>query len=191
LQQAASAPPDLILLCTELPRMNGFSVCNRLKRDPELRKIPVIIMSANASEENFQQHRNLANKRADDYVRKPISVSDMMLRVDKLLHLNGDSGEESLPELDLKDVEDLDADELIVEEVVDDLMAGQPAIAPSERPRNSRPSELELSEFADNAFDALLAPLNVEEPSPDSTTVNQALQVPSATRNAITSAPPT
>lgn len=191
LQQAASAPPDLILLCTELPRMNGFSVCNRLKRDPELRKIPVIIMSANASEENFQQHRNLTNKRADDYVHKPISVSDMMLRVDKLLPLNGGSGEDSLPELDLKDVEDLDADELIVEEVVDDLMAGQPAIAASEPPGNARPSELELSEFADNAFDALLAPLKVEEPSPDSTTVNQAIQAPAAARPVITSSPPT
>jgi DNA-binding response OmpR family regulator/predicted nucleic acid-binding Zn-ribbon protein len=191
LQQASNTPPDLILLCTELPRMNGFSVCNRLKRDPELRKIPVIIMSANASEENFQQHKNLTNKRADDYVHKPISVPDMMLRVDKLLNLNGNDAED-LPDLELKDVEDLDADELIVDEVVDDLMAAQVVPAPNERPRNSRPSELELSEFADSAFDALLAPLKVEEPSPDSTTVNQVVQPPANanTRTAVTSAPP-
>src|SRR5690606_16306970 len=89
LQQAATTPPDLILLCTELPRMNGFSVCNRLKRDPELRQIPVIIMSANASEENFQQHRNLTNKRADDYVHKPISVDEMIERVQRLITLPG------------------------------------------------------------------------------------------------------
>src|SRR5690606_631840 len=92
LQQAATSPPDLILLCTELPRMNGFSVCNRLKRDPELRQIPVIIMSANASEENFQQHRNLTNKRADDYVHKPISVGDMLHRVEQLITLPNGSG---------------------------------------------------------------------------------------------------
>lgn len=179
LQQASTTPPDLILLCTELPRMNGFSVCNRLKRDPELRKIPVIIMSANASEENFQQHRNLTNKRADDYVHKPISIPDMMQRVDKLLSLNGGGDDDlgDLEDLDLKDVEDLDADELIVDEVVDGLMGAQ-VPAPSERPRNSRPSELELSDFADSAFDALLAPMPIaapEEPGPDSTTVNQAV----------------
>ena len=36
LQQAAAEKPDLILLSIELPRMNGFSVCNKLKKDPNL-----------------------------------------------------------------------------------------------------------------------------------------------------------
>lgn len=194
LQQAASSPPDLILLCTELPRMNGFSVCNRLKRDPELKRIPVIIMSANASEENFQQHRNLTNKRADDYVHKPVSVQEMMGRVERLLNFEGTSQNEdrsSLPDLDLKDMEDLDADELIVDEVVDDLMAAQNSMPRvNDVPRNSRPSELELSEFADNAFDALLAPKS--EPVAPANVVGRTSERPSSmTPGSVTSSPPT
>ena len=46
LQQATSARPDLILLSIELPRMNGFSVCNKLKKDPSLKDVPLIIMSS-------------------------------------------------------------------------------------------------------------------------------------------------
>jgi CheY-like chemotaxis protein len=187
LQQAAAAPPDLILLCTELPRMNGFSVCNRLKRDPELRHIPVIIMSANASEENFQQHRNLTSKRADDYVHKPISTSDMMVHIESLISLNGQSApRQSLPSIELSDVEDLDADEILVDELVEDLVPaarvptarGETTTTPS-----SRPTELELSEFTENAFDALLAQppeRALTEPPPATTYANGvAAQLPS------------
>lgn len=168
LQQAASAPPDLILLCTELPRMNGFSVCNRLKRDPELRHIPVIIMSANASEENFQQHRNLTSKRADDYVHKPISAEDMIKRIETLVSLDGQSpGRQSLPSIELTDVEDLDADDLLVDELVDDLVPAAKLAPEVNAVPNSRPTELELSEFTDNAFDALLAqPAATKAPDP-------------------------
>ena len=45
LQVAASDRPDLVLLTVELPRINGFSVCNKLKRDPGLKSVPLIIMS--------------------------------------------------------------------------------------------------------------------------------------------------
>jgi len=57
LQAAASERPDLILLSIELPRMNGFSVCNKLKKDPALKDVPLIIMSSESSDETFEQHR--------------------------------------------------------------------------------------------------------------------------------------
>ena len=59
LQTAARDRPDLILLAIELPRMNGFSVCNKLKRDPGLKDVPLIIMSSESSDETFEQHRRL------------------------------------------------------------------------------------------------------------------------------------
>ncbi len=136
LQQAAAHRPDLILLCTELPRMNGFSVCNRLKRNPELSDVPVIIMSANASEETFQQHRNLTKKRAQDYVHKPIAIGEMLDRVGRFVQLsNGVSAApeavvaepEALDELDLEDMEE------IVEEGLAEMPASQ-ALQPSEPP---------------------------------------------------------
>ncbi|HMY19130.1 MAG TPA: response regulator, partial [Polyangium sp.] len=57
LQIAANDRPDLVLLSIELPRMNGFSICNKFKKDPHLRDVPLIIMSSDSSEETFEQHR--------------------------------------------------------------------------------------------------------------------------------------
>jgi DNA-binding response OmpR family regulator len=77
LMAAASERPDLILLSIELPRMNGFSVCNKLKKDPSLKDVPLIIMSTDSSEETFDQHRKLRT-RAEDYVRKPIAFGELL-----------------------------------------------------------------------------------------------------------------
>ena len=62
LQAASSNKPDLILLAIELPRMNGFSVCNKLKRDPALKDVPLIIMSSESTAETFEQHRRLRTR---------------------------------------------------------------------------------------------------------------------------------
>src|SRR3712207_4075429 len=80
LQQAASVKPDLILLSIELPRMNGFSVCNKLKKDPSLKDVPLIIMSSESSDETFEQHRKLRT-RAEDYVHKPIAFGELLQRI--------------------------------------------------------------------------------------------------------------
>src|SRR5688500_13962533 len=77
LMAAASERPDLILLSIELPRMNGFSVCNKLKKEPALKDVPLIIMSTDSSEETFDQHRKLRT-RAEDYVRKPIAFGELL-----------------------------------------------------------------------------------------------------------------
>src|SRR5829696_3215011 len=77
LQQAAAERPDLILLSIELPRMNGFSVCNKLKKDPALRAVPLIIMSSESSDDTFEQHRKLRT-RAEDYVHKPIAFGELL-----------------------------------------------------------------------------------------------------------------
>src|SRR6266536_964726 len=62
LTAAAAEKPDLILLSIELPRTNGFSVCNKLKKDPGLKDVPLIIMSSDSSDETFEQHRKLRTR---------------------------------------------------------------------------------------------------------------------------------
>ena len=87
LQQAAADKPDLILLSIELPRMNGFSVCNKLKKDPALKDVPLIIMSSESSDETFEQHRKLRT-RAEDYVHKPIAFGDLLGRIQQFVRID-------------------------------------------------------------------------------------------------------
>src|ERR1044071_2954054 len=87
LQTAASDKPDLILLTIALPRMNGFSVCNKLKRDPALKEVPLIILSSDSTEETFEQHRRLRTH-AEDYVHKPVSFGDLLPRITKFVSLS-------------------------------------------------------------------------------------------------------
>src|SRR5258706_16342172 len=89
LQAAASEKPELILLSIELPRMNGFSVCNKLKRDPALKDVPLIIMSSDSTEETFEQHRRLRT-RAEDYLHKPVAIGDLIQRIRNFVSLDLD-----------------------------------------------------------------------------------------------------
>jgi CheY-like chemotaxis protein len=98
--------PDLILLAIELPRMNGFSVCNKLKRDPGLKDIPLIIMSTDSSEETFEQHRRLRT-RAEDYVHKPVAFAELLGRIQTFVPL-------ASPGMD-----QVQADDIIVEEDIE------------------------------------------------------------------------
>src|SRR6202012_3183501 len=86
LQQAAAERPDLILLSIELPRMNGFSVCNKLKKDPNLKDVPLIIMARESSDETFEQHKKLRT-RAEDYVHKPVAFGELLQHIRNFVRL--------------------------------------------------------------------------------------------------------
>ncbi|HEY4222800.1 MAG TPA: response regulator, partial [Myxococcota bacterium] len=72
LDYARDNRPDLIILCVELPKMSGYSICNKLKKDNDLKGIPLIITSKEATPETFAQHKKLKT-RAEDYLIKPFS----------------------------------------------------------------------------------------------------------------------
>ena len=67
---AANHRPDLILLDVMMPETDGLTVCRRLKADPELRAIPVILVTAQADEEDVVRGLDAG---ADDYVAKPVN----------------------------------------------------------------------------------------------------------------------
>ena len=73
--------------------MNGFSVCNKLKRDAAFKDVPLIIMSSESTEETFEQHRRLRT-RAEDYVHKPIGF-DALLGAHSAVRRIVDSGSSS------------------------------------------------------------------------------------------------
>lgn len=74
--------PDLVILDIMLPGENGFDVCRKMKSDPELKNIPVIILSAKAEEFDVVLGLELG---ADDYVQKPFSPKVLISRIKAVL----------------------------------------------------------------------------------------------------------
>ena len=76
----AEAPrPDLVLLDLNLPKMNGREVLAEIKEDPELRRIPVVILTVSQAEQDIVKSYNL---HANCYITKPVDL-DQFLEVVK------------------------------------------------------------------------------------------------------------
>ena len=74
--------PDLIVLDWMLPKLSGIEVCRRLRNRPETRNLPIIMMTARGEETD--RIRGL-DTGADDYVVKPVSMSELAARVRAVL----------------------------------------------------------------------------------------------------------
>ncbi len=79
---AAEAVPDLIVSDVMMPRMDGFALCQAIKTHPELDFIPVILLTAKASQESKIEGLETG---ADAYMTKPFSVRELEVRVDNLI----------------------------------------------------------------------------------------------------------
>lgn len=82
LETARATLPDLIVLDVMLPEMSGIEVCKVLRRDPATAGIPIIMLTAKASEIDRVLGLELG---ADDYVTKPFSPRELVLRVKNVL----------------------------------------------------------------------------------------------------------
>jgi two-component system phosphate regulon response regulator PhoB len=78
LVQIAERKPDIVLLDWMLPLVSGIEVCRRLRRSPETRALPVIMLTARGEEGD--RVRGL-DSGADDYVVKPFSLSELVARL--------------------------------------------------------------------------------------------------------------
>jgi len=82
LQMAEEDPPDLVLLDLMIPQMDGYEVCRRLKAAYGTRHVPVIILTARG--ELDEKLKGLENG-ANDYVTKPFSMPELLMRVKNVL----------------------------------------------------------------------------------------------------------
>ena len=82
LAAAARERPEVIILDVMMPILDGFSVLGRLKADPELRAIPVIMLTARGQERDILSGLQGG---AADYVVKPFSLKELLARVDVAL----------------------------------------------------------------------------------------------------------
>jgi len=74
--------PDLILLDLMLPRVDGLTLCQRLRRDERTARIPILMLTALGS---VKDKVSGFNSGADDYLAKPFDLEELMVRVKALL----------------------------------------------------------------------------------------------------------
>lgn len=70
--------PDLVILDLEMPRMDGFELCRRLRADPRTRVVPVLIQSGSVSEDGVTRAFDAG---ASDKIVKPVKKFDLLARV--------------------------------------------------------------------------------------------------------------
>jgi CheY-like chemotaxis protein len=76
--------PDLILLDIMMPRMSGFQVCRRIKGDPRMRDIQVLMVTALNELGDIEQ---AAECGTDDFISKPVNKFELVTRVKSLLRV--------------------------------------------------------------------------------------------------------
>jgi len=88
LASVAARRPDLILLDLMLPDIDGFGICEILRRDPATAAIPIVLLTAWATNDARSLGLELG---ALDYLTKPFSPRDLTARVQQLLNLRNES----------------------------------------------------------------------------------------------------
>lgn len=74
--------PDLILLDMSMPVMDGFQMLEQLRKDPQLKDIPVIMLTANSDTKNIKEASTYG---IEDYLTKPFEPEDLRQRIDSIL----------------------------------------------------------------------------------------------------------
>ncbi|ANV84143.1 two-component system response regulator [Picosynechococcus sp. PCC 7003] len=84
-KNAAKTLPNLIVLDIVMPRMNGYELCRRLKSDPQIQKIPIVMCSSKGEE--FDRYWGM-KQGADAYIAKPFQPAELIGTIKQLLRSN-------------------------------------------------------------------------------------------------------
>jgi DNA-binding response OmpR family regulator len=79
---AKTEKPDLILLDLMLPKVNGYKVCELLKKDTRYVNIPIILFTARAQEKDIQTGYEIG---ADAYLTKPFEPETLLVKIKELI----------------------------------------------------------------------------------------------------------
>jgi DNA-binding response OmpR family regulator len=74
--------PDLVILDVIMPGMDGYTVCKEMRDDPILKEVPILFLTAKIKPEDAILGLSLG---ADDYLRKPFNVDELLLRITAIL----------------------------------------------------------------------------------------------------------
>jgi len=162
-----SFKPDVVLADIEMPKMNGYQLCEKIKQDPSFQGISVILL-AGAFEPIDEE---LANQvKADDYIIKPFESQELLSKINAVLTASPviegeEAGEEEAVEVAAIDAEEtqLDEDLWAMEEIPE---AAEVAALPEEEEVTAGTEEMaELAETLDAEPEPEM-PIAEEEPPP-------------------------
>lgn len=91
LEQAQRSKPDLIVLDLMLPDLGGLEICKTLKKDDQTHPIPILMLTAKGEEVDRIVGFELG---ADDYLTKPFSTRELVLRIKAILRRTGEKAQE-------------------------------------------------------------------------------------------------
>ncbi len=106
---AKEGKPDLVLLDIMMPKMDGLEAVELMRKDDDLKNIPIIFLTARSDEKTEVEG---LNKGGDDYITKPISTTKLISRI-KAVMRRFDDTQESGNKLEVHDIE-IDKDRYIV-----------------------------------------------------------------------------
>lgn len=109
ISKAKEHKPDLILLDIMMPKMDGLEAVEIMRKDDELKKTPIIFLTARSDEKT---EIDGLNKGGDDYITKPISTTKLVSRIKAALRRFDDS-EQTANKLEVHDLQ-IDKDRYIV-----------------------------------------------------------------------------
>lgn len=90
LDKTASFNPDLILLDVMMPKLSGFEVCEKLKKDPQTSSVMILMVTALSDLGDVERAVAVG---CDDFLSKPINQLELLIRVENLLKLRSVTSE--------------------------------------------------------------------------------------------------
>jgi len=82
LKKTRAENPDLVLLDVVMPNMDGFEVCRQLRKDPQTKEIPIIMLTAKGQKVDKEKGREVG---ANEYITKPFSPSALLIKIEEIL----------------------------------------------------------------------------------------------------------
>lgn len=83
LEMSIQKKPDIFILDVEMPKLNGLEACKKIRSNPELKNIPILILSAYAQHEDIQKGLKAG---ANLYMTKPFKINELVETIHKILH---------------------------------------------------------------------------------------------------------
>jgi DNA-binding response OmpR family regulator len=84
--ELSRALPDVVLLDVMMPKIDGFTVCERIRANPDWKGVGIIMLTARGRDVEREKGLTLG---ADDYITKPFSTKDALARVEEVLNKYG------------------------------------------------------------------------------------------------------